>query len=151
MILVSDALAHLFALTKQLPVETVPLSQANGRTLATPVSANRDQPPFSASAMDGYAIVAEGAEPGKSYEVSGESAAGHAFKGTVAPGQAVRIFTGAPVPEGAARVIIQEDVTRDGDIITLGKKTRQRISYPALGWRFQSGSDHCCPTCSAPV
>ena len=105
MISVADALTHLFALTKQLPVENVPLAQANGRTLAEPVSANRDQPPFSASAMDGYAIVSNGAAPGKSYDVIGEAAAGHAFDGTVSAGQAVRIFTGARVPEGADRVV----------------------------------------------
>ena len=150
MILVSDALAHLFALTKQLPVETVALSQANGRTLATPVSANRDQPPFSASAMDGYAIVAEGAEPGKSYEVSGEAAAGHAFKGTLAPGQAVRIFTGAPVPEGAARVIIQEDVTRDGDIITLGKNLDKGFHIRPLGGDFKVGQTIAAPRVLRP-
>ncbi len=139
MISVSDALAQLFALTKQLPVETVSLSQANGRTLAQPVSANRDQPPFSASAMDGYAIVAEGAAPGKSYDVIGEAAAGHAFDGTVSAGQAVRIFTGAPVPEGADRVIIQEDVAQDGDTITLCENLDKGFHIRPLGGDFKVG------------
>ena len=139
MISVADALANLFALTKQLPVETVPLAQANGRTLAEPVSANRDQPPFSASAMDGYAIVSEGSAPGKAYQVIGEAAAGHAFEGPVAAGQAVRIFTGSPVPKGATRVIIQEDVRRDGDTITLSENLDKGLHIRPLGGDFKVG------------
>ncbi|WP_294228042.1 gephyrin-like molybdotransferase Glp [uncultured Shimia sp.] len=150
MISVADALTHLFALTKQLPVETVPLSRANGRTLAAPVSANRDQPPFSASAMDGYAIVAEGVEPGKSYEVIGEAAAGHAFEGSVTAGQAVRIFTGAPVPEGADRVIIQEDVTRERDTITVSDNLDKGLHIRPLGGDFKVGQTIAAPRVLRP-
>ncbi len=150
MISVADALAHLFALTKQLPVETVPLAQANGRTLAEPVSANRDQPPFSASAMDGYAIVADGAEPGKTYNVIGEAAAGHAFKGSVSTGQAVRIFTGAPVPEGADRVVIQEDVSRDGNTITLSENLDKGFHIRPLGGDFKVGQTIAAPRVLRP-
>ena len=119
MITVSEALDQLFALAQPLGTEEVPLIAAAGRVLAKPVSARRDQPPFSGSAMDGYAVAE--AHPGGRYAVIGESAAGHRFDGPVGPGEAVRIFTGAPVPEGATRVVIQEDVTRERDRITLGE------------------------------
>ena len=118
MIPVADALNKLLALAAPLEVEEVPLTRALGRTLARPVMARRTQPPFSASAMDGYALAGDPA-PGDDFAVIGEAPAGHAFAGQVGPGQAVRIFTGAPLPTGATRVVIQEDVQRDGDRITL--------------------------------
>ncbi|WP_417247771.1 gephyrin-like molybdotransferase Glp [Celeribacter sp.] len=120
MIPVSAALDHVFALCQPLGTEEVDLRDAAGRVLARPATANRAQPPFSASAMDGYAVCdADGtADAGQSYTVIGEAAAGHSFTRTLNAGQAVRIFTGAPVPEGATRVIIQENITRDGDTIT---------------------------------
>ncbi|WP_397542168.1 molybdopterin molybdotransferase MoeA [Roseovarius salis] len=119
MISVDEALSQLFALVGPLGPETVQLQDAAGRVLADRARARRDQPPFSASAMDGYAIANRDARPGATLSVVGEAAAGHGFAGAVGPGQAVRIFTGAPVPEGVDRVVIQEDVTRDGDSITL--------------------------------
>ncbi len=118
MIPVEDATARLLALARPLPAETVPLTQAAGRWMAEPALARRDQPPFDTSAMDGYAVQGDPA-PGESFTVIGEAGAGHAFTGTLGPGQAVRIFTGAPVPAGATRVVIQEDVRRDGGCITL--------------------------------
>ncbi|WP_374647267.1 molybdopterin molybdotransferase MoeA [Tabrizicola sp.] len=118
MISVQDALAHCLALAQVLPPETVPLAQGAGRWMAVPATARRDQPPFPASAMDGYAVAGDPAV-GDSFLVVGEAGAGHAFAGTIGPGEAARIFTGAPVPEGATRVVIQEDVRRDGDRITL--------------------------------
>jgi len=118
MISVEDALAQVFALTDPAPTDVVPLAQAAGRVLRAPVRAGRDQPPFAASAMDGY-VVAGPVAPGQSFRVTGEAAAGHMFEGRVMPGEAVRIFTGAPVPEGGTHVVIQEDVSRDGDTITL--------------------------------
>lgn len=132
MISTNAALAAIFALIRPLPAETVPLRKAAGRVLAAPVSATRDQPPFSASAMDGYAVVE--AAPGAVLRVIGEAQAGARFEGAVKAGEAVRIFTGAPVPNGATRIVIQEDVTRDGDQITLGPKL-DSASYirPAAG------------------
>lgn len=120
MITVSEALDALFSLVSAGPVEEVPLAQAAGRVLARDAVARRSQPPFPASAMDGYAVPEAHAAPGAQFRVIGESAAGHRFEGSLAEGETVRIFTGAPVPEGAARVILQEDVTREGDRITLG-------------------------------
>lgn len=119
MISVAQALDALFALVTPLPAEDVPLGQAHGRVLARDVLAQRTQPPFPASAMDGYAVAQDAARPGARFTVVGESAAGHRFAGSVVAGQAVRIFTGAPLPDGTDRIIIQEDVDRDGDTITL--------------------------------
>lgn len=139
MITVPEALAHLFALAKPLEAESVPLAQANGRVLAAPVAARRDQPPFSSSAMDGYAVKNAEVTEGATFQVIGESAAGHGFEGTVETGQAVRIFTGAPVPEGADRIVIQEDVTPDGDVITLGEDLDQAKYVRAKGSDFKDG------------
>jgi molybdopterin molybdotransferase len=113
MISVEEALGRCIALSAPLPSEIVPLASAAGRWMCAPAVARRDQPPFAASAMDGYAVQGDPG-PGDSFSVIGEAGAGHAFAGTVGPGEAVRIFTGAPIPEGATRVIIQEDVDRDG-------------------------------------
>lgn len=118
MISVEDALAHCLALVSPLPVEPVALSQAVGRYMPQPAIATRDQPPFDASAMDGYAVQGD-PHSGACFTVVGEAGAGHAFGGTIGPLQAARIFTGAPIPSGATRVLIQEDVIRDGDLITL--------------------------------
>lgn len=104
------------ALTPQS--EVVALAQASGRVLAVDVNATRDQPPFRASAMDGYA-VRRADLMGESLSVIGESAAGKRFSGTVGPGQAVRIFTGAPAPDDCDAVVIQENVERSGDIISI--------------------------------
>jgi len=90
--------------------EDVPLRQADGRVLAADLAARLTQPPFDASAMDGYAVrSADVATIGAELAVIGIAAAGHAFDGTVGPGQTVRIFTGAPVPSGADAVLMQED------------------------------------------
>lgn len=118
MISVEEALARIFSLCQPLESETVPLARAAGRVLAEPAHARRDHPPFPASAMDGYALRGP-VEPGQHLRIIGEASAGHAFVGRIEPGAAVRIFTGAPVPEGADRVVIQEDVVREGDSITL--------------------------------
>lgn len=139
MIPVSEALDHLFALAQPLGVETVPLVRANGRVLAADVQARRDQPPFAGSAMDGYAVRDADVALGAVLTVIGESAAGHRFNGHVAAGQAVRIFTGAPVPNGADRVVIQEDVTRDGDSITLGANLDAGFHIRDKGIDFQDG------------
>ncbi|MFT6168918.1 MAG: molybdopterin molybdotransferase [Celeribacter sp.] len=118
MISVSEALDHVFSLCGPLEHETVPLRCGLNRVLATDATATRNQPPFSASIMDGYALRDQESHIGAQFTVIGEAAAGHAFDGTVNAGQAVRIFTGAPLPKGASRVVMQENVTRDGDVIT---------------------------------
>ena len=137
MISVAEALDQLFALARPLGVETVPLLQAHGRVLAEDVAATRDQPPFDGSAMDGYAVV--DAAPGMTLRVIGESAAGHGFNGAVRSGEAVRIFTGAPIPIGAKRVVIQEDVARDGDQITITDKLESNTHIRPAGGDFRVG------------
>ncbi len=118
MISVEEALARCLALSAPLGAELVPLAEAAGRWMSSPAFATRDQPPFAASAMDGYAVQGDPG-PDDNFAVIGEAGAGHAFAGQVGRGQAVRIFTGAPVPAGATRVIIQEDVVVVGDRIIL--------------------------------
>jgi len=121
MISVEEALTLVTGLFSPLEVEHVPLAEASGRVLANDVTAGRDQPPFAASSMDGYALRQAEVAVGAKFTVIGESAAGARFTERVEPGQAVRIFTGAPLPEGADRVIIQEDVKRDKNVITISE------------------------------
>jgi molybdopterin molybdotransferase len=107
---VDDAIARIVAGVAPTERETVPLDSAAGRTLAAPLTALRTQPPFDASAMDGYAVrAADVATVPVRLTVLGMSAAGAGFAGKVGPSEAVRIFTGAPVPKGADAVLIQED------------------------------------------
>jgi molybdopterin molybdotransferase len=139
MISVEDALEQLFALVSPLPPEDVPLIEAADRVLAAPVTARRDQPPFAASAMDGYAMIGAEAEQHAQFKVIGESAAGHGFSGTVKPGQCVRIFTGAPLPDGATRVVIQENVERHGDLVTITAELGENDNIRPLGTDFLAG------------
>jgi len=139
MISVQEALANVLALGAPLGAETVALRQAAGRVLAAPIAARLSQPPFAASAMDGYAITDADHLPGRALLVVGEAGAGHAFDGRIAPGQAVRIFTGAPVPEGADRVVLQEDCQRTGGQITLGDRLETGRHIRPLGQDFRLG------------
>jgi len=139
MISVADALAQLFALVSPLAAEEVPLTQANGRVLAQDVFATRNQPPFAASAMDGYAVNGASIKPGQTFEVIGEAAAGHRWQGTVGPAQSVRIFTGAPLPAGTDHVIIQENVTRAGHTITVDDSPNDTSYVRPAGGDFKTG------------
>jgi molybdopterin molybdotransferase len=113
---VEEALSRLLVGAMVLGEERVPLSAAAGRVLARPVAALRTQPPFDASAMDGYAVrAADVASLPVRLAVNGIAAAGHGFRGRVDPGCAVRIFTGAPLPDGADTILIQENVRRIDD------------------------------------
>ncbi|WP_298256200.1 gephyrin-like molybdotransferase Glp [uncultured Litoreibacter sp.] len=150
MISVSEALAAVLELGAPLDMEMVPLADADGRVLAQNVAATRDQPPFSASAMDGYAISSIEAAEGDRFTVIGEAAAGHRFEGSVSDGDAVRIFTGAPLPKGAARVIIQEDVTRKGDEIILQGSLDAGLHIRPSGGDFTIGTEMQAPRRLAP-
>lgn len=141
MISVEDALSNIFALCVPLPEETSLLREAAGRILARPVAATRDQPPFAASAMDGYAIADAHPVPGTRYRLIGEAAAGHRYEGAVGPGETVRIFTGAPVPKGGQHVVIQEDVDRTGDEITILETLGDGPNIRASGNDFARGSE----------
>lgn len=114
---VLEAQTRLLALAEPLPPETVPLAQVAGRWASADVHALRTQPAHDLSAMDGYAIAFADL-PGP-WRVTGESAAGRSFAGSMARGEAVRIFTGAAVPHGADTVLVQEEAARDGDALTL--------------------------------
>ena len=108
---VEDARAKILKGVKTTPGEDVALEHALGRVLAQPVKARRNQPPFEASAMDGYAVMAADlAATPVSLKVIGTAVAGHRFTGRLRSGETVRIFTGAPVPKGADAVVIQENV-----------------------------------------
>ena len=139
MISVEQALAHLFALVDTIDIETVALAHANGRILAQDVHAQRNQPPFAASAMDGYAIDGATYPDTQTYRVIGEAAAGHRFEGTVKSGEATRIFTGAPMPDGTNHVLLQENVTREGDIITLADPSNTKTHVRPQGGDFRQG------------
>ncbi|WP_324754452.1 gephyrin-like molybdotransferase Glp [Roseovarius sp. Pro17] len=139
MITVDDALAQLFEMVSPLSAEVIPLRAASGRVLAQAVRAKRDQPPFAASAMDGYAVRGGEAAPGAQFEVVGEAAAGHRWNGRLDGGQALRIFTGAPMPEGADRVIIQEDISRTGSVITLSDTVNSGPHVRPAGADFKAG------------
>ncbi len=145
MISVAEATARLLALVAPLPSEIVPLRTAATRVLARDLCARVAQPPFAASAMDGYAVIPGEVTAGERFRVVGEAAAGHPFSGRVGPGEAVRIFTGAPLPGGCSRVIIQEDAALDGDRITLGPRIDPGPYVRAAGGDFAAGA-----TVSAP-
>ena len=151
MITVDDALARLFALVSPLPTEMVPLRQAAGRVLRGTVTARVGQPPFPAAAMDGYAIATTKTAPGDSFDVIGESAAGHGFRGSVAKGEAVRIFTGAPMPNGGRRIIIQEDVSRRDNTITLKARLDEGLHIRAAEQDFGQGDAQEFPAPLRPV
>lgn len=128
---VDEALRRVLAgVAGPVEAESVALGECHGRTLARDVTARRTQPPFPASAMDGYAVRAEDvASAPVVLDVIGESAAGRRYAGALGPGQAVRIFTGAPVPDGADAIVIQENAEpQDG--------SRVRILKPATAGSF---------------
>ncbi|MFJ7440289.1 gephyrin-like molybdotransferase Glp [Methylorubrum thiocyanatum] len=117
---VAEALDRILAaIAGPAEAEEVPITRAAGRTLAADLRATRTQPPFPASAMDGYAVrAADVATVPARLRLIGTSAAGHGFAGPLGPGEAVRIFTGAPVPEGADAILIQENAEAEGETVT---------------------------------
>ncbi len=139
---VSVALARILATAREpLSSERVPLGEAHRRTLAENLVASRDQPPFSASAMDGYAVrAADVATTPAILSLIGMSAAGHAFEGELGPGEAVRIFTGAPLPKGADAIVIQENAapSEDGKVTVNLGAAAGRYVRPA-GLDFAAG------------
>ena len=145
MIAGADALSKLFALAAPLPAEEVSRVDGSGRVLAVPVAARLTQPPFDASAMDGYAVIAAEVRPGATFRVIGTAQAGTAFAGEVGPGEAVRIFTGSPVPKGATRIVLQEDVTREGDTVTIGDRVDTGPHIRPAGQDFAFGQELSAP------
>lgn len=113
----AEAQARLLALAPRLPVEHRAVGECLGQFLAEPLIARRTQPAAPLSAMDGYALrSSDGTGP---WSVVGESAAGRPFSGIIGAGEAVRISTGAIVPQGADTVVLQEDARRESDIVSV--------------------------------
>ncbi len=142
-----DAQARLLALATPLAVEHVAVDEALGRFLAAPMLARRTQPAADLSAMDGYAVMAD--DLAGPWQVVGESAAGHPWSARVARGTAVRISTGALLPPDAGAVIVQEDVVRSGNTVTLsgeaprppGKHIRRRgLDFHEFGELLPAGA-----------
>jgi molybdopterin molybdotransferase len=134
---VAEALQRVLADASPLAAESVPLNAALGRVLTEDVAALRTQPPVAVSAMDGYAVRACDIEKAPvTLEVIGEVAAGHPFRGQVGPGQAARIFTGGVVPAGSDTVVIQENVTSAGHLITVQKPAAKNRNVRAQGIDF---------------
>ena len=118
-------------------IEEIALSEAAGRVLAEPIAADRDFPPVARSVRDGYAVHASDV-PGELY-VAGEVRAGQAFEGEVAPGQAVEIMTGAPVPRGADAVVMVEHVTVSGDLLTVPRSLQPGENVSLAGCQAHQG------------
>ncbi len=137
---VPEVRAKTLALIKPVGLEIIALTEAHGRILAEDVIARRTQPPFPASAMDGYAVRDAEAEIGATFTVIGEAAAGTPFQGAVSSGECVRIFTGGVVPAGLDRIMIQEDVTREGDQITLSDTLDPQMYVRRAGLDFAEGN-----------
>jgi molybdopterin molybdotransferase len=141
MISVAEALARILA-SAPAPVasESVALEAALGRTLANDLHALRTQPPFANSAMDGYALRAgDTAQTPARLRVIGESAAGRAFPGAVHAGEAVRIFTGAPMPAGADAALVQENAEREGDMLIVAASESRGHNVRDAGIDFTEG------------
>jgi molybdopterin molybdotransferase len=137
---VADALAAVLAGAEPLPAEMVALDAAHHRVLARDVAALRTQPPQAMSAMDGYAVrSADASDLGARLKVIGEVAAGRPFERAVGHGEAVRIFTGGVVPQGADAVIIQEDTVAEGAGITITEAARPGRHIRPAGIDFRKG------------
>jgi molybdopterin molybdotransferase len=138
---VAKARALILAEVEPLAREMVALAEAHGRVLAEDLKASRDQPPFAASAMDGYAVRAvDIAVLPSSLRIIGKAPAGRRFRGAVGPGEAVRIFTGAPVPEGADTIVIQENAVEAGDAVTVTAETPLGKNIRHAGLDFRCGA-----------
>ena len=137
---VADALSAILAGAEPLTAEAVALDAAYHRVLARDLAALRTQPPQAMSAMDGYAVrSADAARAGARFTVIGEVAAGRPFDRTVRPGEAVRIFTGGVVPDGADAIVIQEDTRVDGSAITITEATSTGRHIRPAGVDFKQG------------
>ena len=140
MISLDEARARIVAALADCGTETVPYSEACGRVLAEPLIAQRTQPPFNASAMDGFAIRSSDLNQSAArFKRAGESAAGQRSMTGVQPGEAMRISTGAPMPGGADQVVMQERATQKGDILTFDETRRPGANIRKAGIDFHVG------------
>ncbi len=137
---VETARATMLSAIVPLAAKAMSLADADGCWLAEPVTAGRDQPPFDASAMDGWAVRSADVRPRARLQIVGESAAGHDAGVTVGPGQAARIFTGAALPPGADRVVVQEESERDGETVVLAAAPDAPAWVRPQGCDFRAGA-----------
>nr|WP_070959014.1 gephyrin-like molybdotransferase Glp [Hyphomonas sp. Mor2] len=135
----SEALQHIAAISPIDEAEQIPLQAGVNRTLAAPVVAQHTHPPDNMSAMDGYAVRSEDAELNAVLSVIGEAPAGHPFSGMIGQAECVRVFTGSVIPEGADHVVIQEDVVREGDQITIQDAQGSSRHIRPAGIDFRAG------------
>jgi molybdopterin molybdotransferase len=138
MISVAEATQRIAGAFSPLDSEIVELTNACGRVLAEPVAAKLDQPPAPVSSMDGYAV--RSAEAGAALKIIGTSPAGRPFVGRIGTGEAVRIFTGGVVPDGADSIVIQEDTKASGDTVTIKSAARPGQHIRPAGLDFKSGA-----------
>ncbi len=141
MISVDDALDRIFTRIPTPLAEAVPLARAHKRVLARPLQAQHTQPPFDASAMDGYAVRTSDVAPGRPLFLAGTSQAGARFTGMMQRGECVRIFTGAPLPVGADAVIMQEAATARGNQVSFEAAPRPGQNIRRKGFDFVAGAD----------
>ena len=140
MISVAEARARVRAAFRPTPPETIPIGEAAGRVLVEDARAKYDQPPFPVSAMDGYAVrAADAARIPATLQVIGSAPAGHPFQGRVNAGEAVRIFTGGVVPEGADAIVIQEDTEIAADNVTVKQAAKPARHIRKAGLDFRKG------------
>jgi molybdopterin molybdotransferase len=139
MISVEEARARIFAGLRPMGDEIVALAEGPGRVLAAPVVARLTQPPADVSAMDGYALRTEDATAGARLKLIGEAPAGRPFAGRVEPGEAVRIFTGSFVPEGADTILIQENADAADGFVTVRESPGQGRHIRRAGQDFAAG------------
>lgn len=140
MISVKEALNHVTGGVSPLPSELVSLAEAHGRVLAEDIESRFTQPPAAVSSMDGYAVIAEDTNSSPvELAVIGESAAGGSYDGTVERGQTVRIFTGAPLPNGTDAVVMQENTERDGDTVKILEGVPSGNFVRTAGMDFKEG------------
>ncbi|MBO6674263.1 MAG: molybdopterin molybdotransferase MoeA [Rhizobiales bacterium] len=138
MVPLETALERVVTSVEPLASRTLPLLDADDCVLAEDCIAMRTKPPFAVSAMDGYA-VASAPLAGDQLEVVGEVPAGSQYSGKVGVGHAVRIFTGAPIPDGGTHVLIQEETERTGDIITVSDDPGRNANIRPAGGDFTKG------------
>jgi len=136
---VDQAIEFILDGTKVLECEAVPIAQITGRISGRDIMARHTQPPFAASAMDGYAAQFASAGKGAELFVIGEAPAGAPFDRSVGAGEAVRIFTGGMIPEGADHIIIQEDVEHQGNLIKVIDDQNEPKHIRAAGIDFKKG------------
>ena len=139
MISVDEARARIVASCKPVECEAISIADADGRILANEARAKLSQPPFPVSSMDGYAVRTDDAREPTTLRVVGAAPAGSPFSGCVGIGEAVRIFTGSVIPEGADAIVIQEDTEANSNQVRLKVAAQKGRHIRVAGLDFKAG------------